>query len=107
MPSPRAACRVVARTNVWSVAASVTTFCWMADSSAFENANVPIGSIESPNCSSRIVRAIVAVAPVGDVVAVSDRVVGVFVRGGRAEQPTRLVGREVRDDLGRRARTRR
>ena len=48
-----AACSVAVRAKASSVAASLTTRFWIADSSPPEKAKPPIGNIESPNCSSR------------------------------------------------------
>ena len=53
MPSPLAAWAVAVRAKASSVAASVTTRCWIADSRPPEKEKPPIGNIELPNCNRR------------------------------------------------------
>ena len=85
MPSPRLACSTAVRVKASSVAGSVTTRFWMADSSPPENAKPPIGNIESPNCSIRAR----CVAVTGSAAPSSPAFMGAFPRryaGGRADE---------------------
>ena len=98
MPSDLAACLAAVRTNIArSSGCRGRRLAARPTPAPLENENEPTGSIESPNWSSRMA---LVVDPGASIPVLSHVVICDWWPAdlGGAEQPTGLVGREIRDD---------